>query len=160
MAGTQPFPDDPSELAVEVLFESMPFPDLETDEPYVPVGTAFDWSAPLDQDYSAVNAIACVSVVPGSTEVVLECTAELPELQPDAWEVWRGDYVVSIVDPTTAEVVAEGEPFSSGDFLPSGPQCQTSVPLSDPDAAYGYVSDMPTIRYWGAELEEVVQQLS
>lgn len=159
LAGTQPFPDDPSQLSALLLFESMPFPDATTDEPYVPVSAGFDWSL-AGTDLTDVNAVVCVAVVPESIEVRKKCTdPPYPDLQPDAWEQWTADYVVTVVDPTTAEVMAEGEPFASGDFIPGDVGCLTTAPSDKKDAAYGYTSDMPTIRYWGPEADEVVRLL-
>ncbi|HEY1133044.1 MAG TPA: hypothetical protein VGE77_00575 [Nocardioides sp.] len=157
----QPYPGDPSGLSAMLLLESMPFPDLATDEPYVPVSTSYPWDAEPQADLGNVNAIVCMTVVPESVEVRKVCdTPVYPELQPDAWEVWTGDYVVSVVDPTTAEVLAEGEPFSSADFLPvADVGCEVTAPVGNTDGAYGYSSDLPTIRYWGSEVEEVVALL-
>ncbi|GAB3081281.1 hypothetical protein GCM10027215_24620 [Nocardioides zeae] len=161
LAGTQPFPDDPSQISALLLQETLPFPDATTDEPFVPVSTSFDWSVPGATDLTNVNAIVCMSVVPDSVEVRKKCDAPVyPDLQPDAWEVWSADYVVSVVDPTTAEVLVEGEPFSSADFLPvDDVGCEVTAPVGGADAAYGYSSDLPTIRYWGAKVDETVQQL-
>lgn len=161
LAGTQPFPDDPAQISALLLQETLPFPDATTDEPFVPVTTSFDWSVPGATDLTNVNAIVCMSVVPDSVEVRKKCDAPVyPDLQPDAWEVWSADYVVSVVDPTTAEVLVEGEPFSSADFLPvDDVGCEVTAPVGAADAAYGYSSDLPTIRYWGAKVDETVQQL-
>lgn len=161
LEGTQPFPDDPAQISGLLLQETLPFPDATTDEPYVPVTTSFDWSVPGATDLTNVNAIVCMSVVPDSVEVRKKCDAPVyPDLQPDAWEVWSADYVVSVVDPTTAEVLVEGEPFSSADFLPvDDVGCEVTAPVGGSDAAYGYSSDLPTIRYWGAKVDETVQQL-
>jgi len=161
LEGTQPYPGDGSQVSALLLLESLPFPDLATDEPYVPVNTSYDWSANGAADLSDVNAIVCMSVVPDSIEVRKKCDAPVyPELQPDAWEVWSADYVVSVVDPTTAEVLVEGEPFSTADFLPvDDVGCEVTAPVGNADGAYGYSSDLPTIRYWGGKVDEVVQQL-
>ncbi|MDQ1104613.1 hypothetical protein QE364_000312 [Nocardioides zeae] len=161
LEGTQPFPDDPAQISALLLLETLPFPDATTDEPYVPVTTSFDWSVPGATDLTNVNAIVCMSVVPDSIAVRKKCDEPVyPDLQPDAWEVWSSDYVVSVVDPTTAEVLVEGEPFSSADFLPvDDVGCEVTAPVGGSDAAYGYSSDLPTIRYWGAKVDETVQQL-
>ncbi len=160
LAGTQPFPDDPSQLSALVLYETPPFPDATTDEPYVPVGTRFDWSVQGGTDLTDVNAIVCVSVVPESIEVRKKCTdPPFPDLQPDAWEVWTADFVVSVVDPTTAEVMVEGEPFASGDFISGDVGCELSAPAGAADAAYGYTIDMPDIRSWGPKVDETVRLL-
>lgn len=121
LAGASPFPEDVDDLQAYMVLEDLELPDTpaEVRGTYFSVGLERDWAvAPDHRGWEGVNAVICVDVVPGSAYVRLDCRGPVPGGEA-TWRVWGSQMQVVVVDPTTAEVVAEGEPFDSDTLLPN-----------------------------------------
>lgn len=143
VAGAQPYPDDVDRMQAFMVIQGLETPGQapEIDGLYTPVGLDRPWALPSDvTEWDDLNALICIDVVPGSEYVRLECTDQI-EGRATTWEVWGSQLQIRVIDPTTAELVAEDEPFDSDTLLPH-------LPCGDPPfdiepGGHGYMADLP-----------------
>lgn len=141
--GAQPYPGDVDRMQAFMAIEDLEVPDQapELRGFYTPIGLDRPWALPSDvTEWDDLNALICIDVVPGSEYVRLECADQIGG-RATTWEVWGSQLQVRVIDPTTAELVAEDEPFDSDTLLPH-------LPCGDPPfdiepGGHGYMADLP-----------------
>lgn len=149
----QPFPDDPADLRVAITQEQLPYP---TAEAYARVPIDRPW-AHRGESYDDLNGVVCVSIVPDSLTLRTGCFNQT-DADVVRWDVYGARWVVTVLDPTTGEVVAEGEPFDSTEVVGT-PTCATPPPAARADRTVGVV-DLDGTQVVRAQVETLVGRLS
>lgn len=117
LAGGVPWSGEPADLRVLWLLE---WPDLPGYNEYDLLGAEGEpWNVTTSPgSWGEPNAVLCTRVVPGTTEVRQRCEGTSREGEPLVWDVHTADLRFDLVEATTGEVIARGDPFPAADTLP------------------------------------------
>lgn len=117
LGGGEAWSGDPADLRVLWLLE---WPDLEGYNEYDLLGAPGEaWNVETSPgSWGGPNAVLCTRVVPGTTEVRQRCEGTLVGGEPGTWDVYTMDLRFELVEATTGELIAQGEPFPAADTLP------------------------------------------
>lgn len=117
LAGGVPWSGEPADLRVLWLLE---WPDLPGYNEYDLLGAeGAPWNVTTSPgSWGEPNAVLCTRVVPGTTEVRQRCEGTSREGEPLVWDVHTADLRFDLVEATTGELIARGDPFPAADTLP------------------------------------------